>query len=195
METIELPFALKTKSETIDKVDIAVTPLIGEFADYFNDDNISSLPLYDDFPIENFKGYAKRVIFFGFPSSSSRFSIDWQRKEVKAKPICITSIEIDNLTERTADYFDIDFLIHILAKFERRKMKNQNGKIQKSPDPHGISGGAVYFAYVEVGKCEDVIEGIDFVGIGNEYLENRSALKATRKKAILSFIKESFQLK
>ncbi len=75
-KTVELPFALKTKSATVDKVDIAVTPLLGDFITQFQDGIISSLPLYDDFPIDNFKNYSKRVLFFGYPSSSSRFSID-----------------------------------------------------------------------------------------------------------------------
>lgn len=194
-KTIELPFAFKTKSETIDKVDIAVTPIFGEFSDFFFDDTIMSLQLEDDFPIEDFKNYAKRVVFFGFPSSNSRFSIDWKKNEIKANPISYTSIEIDKLAERMVDFYDIDLSIHILARFQRRNIKSQNGKIQKSPDPHGISGGAVYFAYVEEGECVDILKGIEFAGIGNEYLENRSILKATRKTAILSFIKDRFHLK
>ena len=193
-KTVELPFALKTKSKNIDKVDIAATPLLWEFATHFYDKKISSFPLYDDFPIENFKDLSKRIVFFGFPSSNSRFSIDWKTNQVKAKPICITSIEIEDLTERTVNYYDIDFSIHILAKFERRNMKDQNGIIKKSSDPHGMSGGAVFFAYVEEGKCQDVLKGINFVGIGNEYLQNCSLLKATRKEVILTFIKENFHL-
>lgn len=191
-ETIELPFALKTKSATVDKVDIAVTPLLGNFAMPFQDGMISSLPLYDDFPIESFKKYSKRVIFFGYPSSSSRFSIDLKKKEIKAKPISITTIEINKLSEKTINSYNIDFSIHIIANFKRRKMKDQNGKIKVSPFPYGISGGAVYFAYVEVGESEDIPKGIDFVGIGNEYLKNVSVIKATKKSAISAFIEKHF---
>jgi hypothetical protein len=191
-KTVELPFALKTKSKNIDKVDIAATPLLGEFATHFYDEKISSFPLYDDFPIESFNIFLKRVVFFGFPSSSSRFSIDLKTNQIKAKPICITSIEIEDLTERTVNFYNIDFSLHILAKFERRNLKDQNGIIKKSPDPHGMSGGAVFFAYVEEGQSQDILKGINFVGIGNEYLQNRSLLKATRKDAILSFIKVNF---
>ncbi len=193
-KTVELPYALKTKSDTIDKVDIAVTPLLGEFADNFYDEKISSLPLYEDFPIEKFKDFSQRVVFFGFPSSDSRFSIDWKRNEINANPICITSIEVECLTDKTVNYYDIDLSIHLLSKFERRKMKDQNGANKTSPDPHGISGGAVFIAYVEEGEHYDILKGANFVGIGNEYLQNRSLLKATRKKAILYFIKESFEL-
>ena len=191
-ETVELPYALKTKSNTIDKVDIAVTPLLGKFADSFYDEKIMALPLYDDFPIEKFKDFSQRVIFFGYPSSSSRFNIDWKRKQINADPVCITSVEVNRLTDKITDFYHIDKTIHILSKFERRKMKDQNGTKKTSPDPHGISGGAVFIAYVEVGDKEDIFNGANFVGIGNEYLENRSLLKATRKKAILDFIKGSF---
>jgi hypothetical protein len=192
-KTVELPFALKTKSKNIDKIDIAATPLLGEFATNFYDEKISSFPLTDDFPAEDFKDFSKRVVFFGFPSSTSRFNIDLRKNKINAKPICITSIEIDDLSERTLNYYDIDFSIHIIAKFERRNVKDQNGIFKKSPDPHGMSGGAVFFAYVEEGKHQDELKGMNFVGIGNEYLQNRSLLKATRKEAILAFIKESFR--
>ena len=118
-KTIELPFALKTKSATVDKVDIAVTPLLGNFITPFQDGMISSLSLYDDFPIENFKKYSKRVIFFGYPSSSSRFSIDLKKNEIKAKPISITTIEINKLSEKTINLYNIVFSLHIIANFER----------------------------------------------------------------------------
>ncbi len=187
-EIIELPFALKTKSSTVDKLDIAVTPILGDFFDFFIDPLISSLPLYDDFPIESFKNYDKRVIFFGYPSSSSRFNIDLKSKRIKAKPITITSTEVTDISEKTKTNNDIDLSEHILAKFLRKKIKTQNGKIQKAPYPHGMSGGAVYYAYVEVGMHEDICMGIEFAGIGTEYLKLPSLLKATNKNAILSFI-------
>jgi hypothetical protein len=194
-KTVELPYALKTKSNTIDKIDIAVTPLLGGFSDSFYDEKITSLPLYDDFPIEKFNDFSQRVVFFGYPSSSSRFSIDLKRNKINAKSVCITSIEVNCLNDKIINYYDIDPSIHILSKFERRKMKDQNGTKKTSPDPYGISGGAVFIAYVEEGEEKDILKCVNFVGIGNEYLQNRSLLKATRKKAILDFIKESFELK
>ena len=190
-KTVELPFALKTKSGTFDKVDIAVTPLFGEFATNFIDKNISSLPLCDDFPYEEYKSFAKRVIFFGFPASNSRFSIDFKKNRINAKPICITSIEVTNISNKTARYYNIDFSIHILAKFKKRKMKGHDNVKKRAPDPYGISGGPVFFAYVEEGEHEDALKIINFVGIGNEYLQNRSLLKATRKNAIFEFIRDN----
>lgn len=192
-EIIELPFALKTKSATVDKVDIAVTPLLGEFAKQFYGGEISSLPLYDDFPIYNFKNHVKRVVFFGYPSSASRFSIDLKRNQIKAKSISITSTEINTLSDKIINLYDIDFTFHIVANFERRNMKDQTGKFKVSPLPYGISGGAVYFAYVEVGESVDIFKGIEFAGIGNEYLKNISVIKATKKSAILSFINKHFR--
>ena len=192
-KTIELPFALKTKTETNDKIDIAVTPLLGEFASNFIDERISSLPLYDDFPYENYSSFAKRVVFFGFPASNSRFSIDFKKNTIKAKPICITSIEVENISKKNAKFYDIDISLHILARFEKRKMKDQNHVRKRAPDPYGISGGPVFFAYVEEGEHEDVLKAMNFVGIGNEYLQNISLLKATRKEAIVSFIKNILQ--
>jgi len=191
-KTIELPFALKTKSKSVDKVDVAVTPLLGSFASHFNDAAISSLPLYNDINSEDFNQYAKRVVFFGYPSSASRFSIDLKRNEIKAKPLCLTTTEENNLTKKTIETYDIDLSIHIIASFERRKMKEKNGNIKTSPRPQGISGGAVFFVYVEVGEGIDIIKGGEFAGIGNEYLENRSIIKATKKSAISSFIRKNF---
>ena len=106
--------------------------------------------------------FPKRVVFFGFPSSNSRFSIDLKTKQIKAKPISFTSIEIEDLAERTVNFYDIDFSIHILARFERRNVKDQNGIIKKSPDPHGMSGGAVFFVYVEAGQSQDILKAINF---------------------------------
>jgi len=193
-KTIELPFALKTKTEAIDKVDIAVTPLLGEFATVFFDKSISSLPLYDDFPYENYSSFAKRVVFFGFPASNSRFTIDLKKNTIKAKPVCITSVEVKNISNKIAKFYNIDPSLHILAKFEKRKMKDQNRVRKIAPDPYGISGGPVFFAYVEEGEHEDILKAINFVGIGNEYLQNRSLLKATRKEVILSFIRDNLRL-
>jgi len=193
-KTVELPFALKTKSKNIDKVDIAVTPLLGDFASSFYDENISSLPLYDDFPSKRFDFLLKRLVFFGFPASKSRFNIDSKKNRINADSICITSIEINSVNKHIAEYYHIDFHIHILATFEIRKMKDQNCVKKRSPNPHGISGGAVFYAYVEEGQHEDILKAINFVGIGNEYLQNPALLKATKKTAILAFIKENFQL-
>jgi hypothetical protein len=189
-KTIELPFALKTESSTVDKIDIAVTPLVGDFAMSFQDSSISSLPLYDDFPIDSFKDYSKQVVFFGYPAS--RCSINLKKKELIAKPIFLTLIEINKLSKNTINFYNIDFSLHIIARFQRRKMKDQNRKRRESPFPHGMSGGAVFYEYVKVGESEDIFMGMEFVGIGNEYLDNPSLLKATKKHVILEFIEKHF---
>jgi hypothetical protein len=191
-KTIKLPFAVKTKSITVDKLDIAVTPLLVDFLAPFRDSMISSLPLYDDFPIEDFRKCSRRVIFFGYPSSSSRFSIDLRKREIEAIPIAITTQEIKKLPQKAINSYNIDFSIHIIAKFERRNMKDQNGQSKVSPSPYGISGGAVYYAYVEVGEHEDILKAVEFAGIGNEYIRNISVIKATKKSAISVFVQEHF---
>ncbi|EAU56007.1 hypothetical protein [Mariprofundus ferrooxydans] len=188
--SIELPFALKSKSKTVDKLDIAVTPLDGEFGAHFYDNDLTSNSLIDK-PIPNkYKNLPKRVVFFGYPAS--RANIDLKAKRINSKSIAIVGIEVESVSEKTLETYDIDLATHLLASFSIGKMKDQNNKMKRAPKPNGISGGAVYIAYVEEGKGIDSLVAIDFVGIGTEYLQNISRLKATRKAAIADFIKSSF---
>jgi hypothetical protein len=190
----KLPFAFRSSEDGEDILDIAVTPLIGPFAERFLE--FDSIPLHDDFPSEQFQDCEERIIFFGYPGSASRSSIDLKRGKIKTKPAIITIIEVKSISERLIKRHSVDFNLHILAGFKRNNMKNQsNIPIDATPCPKGISGGPVFKAYVEVNDDThlDELKILEFIGIGTEYLENSSLLKATRKNAIYNFINSVFR--
>lgn len=186
----ELPFALMSDSKNDDLLDIAVTPLHGEFGDCFL--GLPSVSLFEDFPTGKVTAYEERLTFFGFPAS--RCSIDQKRKELKAPATTFTTTEIKNPKQKLLDRYSADINLHILAKFPRRKVKDQECAPKFAPKPQGLSGGPVFRIYVEVNNDiqRDTFKGGDFIGIANEYLANPAILKATKKSAILDFIRASF---
>ncbi|MGD9660573.1 MAG: hypothetical protein AB7U63_04810 [Porticoccaceae bacterium] len=186
----ELPSALMSKSKTEDLLDIAVTPLYGEFGDYFL--GLPSVPLYENFPTEKASMYEERLTFFGFPAS--RCSIDKKREELKAPSITFTTMEIKVPKQKLLEKYSADQNLHILAEFHRRNVKDQECAPKVAPKPQGLSGGPVFRIYVKVNNetQQDTFKGGDFIGIANEYLANPAILKATKKSAILDFIKTYF---
>ncbi|MFP5258831.1 MAG: hypothetical protein ACLGQH_07395 [Acidobacteriota bacterium] len=186
--TIELPFALKTTSQTYDNLDIAVTPLRGEFANNFF--GLDAWSLSANSPHKLLSGYAERITTFGYPSS--RCNIDLAIGEVNANSMTFTSVETNNLSPKTLKRCNIDYDLHIISRYRRRNVKNQESAPQCGFKPQGLSGGPVFKTYVEVGENTDILKSLEFVGISTEYCENQALFKATKISAILDFIKKSF---
>jgi hypothetical protein len=182
--TIELPFATKSKSTQFDKLDIAVTPLYGDFGRNFYDYNF--LPLDSRFNREEYDHLAKRIMFFGFPASQA--NVDIKKGAINARSTLITLTEAENLSAKNLEkeHFDLD--LHVIAHFPRRKMRRTDPEVITGPLPHGMSGGPVFEAYVTPGEKEDEFVIANFVGIGTDYISNFAWLKATKKEAILDFI-------
>jgi hypothetical protein len=188
-QVIKLPLAIHNKS-----IYIAATPIDLNFIHLFRHLEFLSLTTND---FKKFNDIEKRVTFFGFPASRS--SVDYKRKEVKTKPMAHTGEEIKKVSNKVSGMHSIDLNIHILSRFRRNNIINQNmdNNITISPKTKGLSGGPAFRFYIEVGNETryDRVKAFDFVGIGIEVLANPSLLKAVKKSVILDFIKTTFPMK
>src|ERR1700730_9607874 len=77
---------------------------------------------------------------------------------------------------------------HILMKFDRRKAFNENWQpVQELPDPHGMSGGAM-FVVDDGGRYGAKV--VRLVGVLIEYLKDEKLMVATDIRIALNLMRD-----
>ena len=144
------------------------------------------VPLFADFPYDEYADFEERLLFFGYPSS--RAKPDVARGKFIASPILYTSNEVyppyDQKKYGKMEKF------HIVSDFNGKKVKNPrlSQPICQAPALDGMSGGPIFKWHVQVGEEFDTPIGpLDFVGIATDKDKNKW-LKGVKKECILELI-------
>lgn len=160
-------------------IDIAVTPVDNDLFDYLIE--LTPNNLEDTFSYEEFAKYAIRYEFLGFPVSRTKVT-----DTIYARDISYISTECSHEIYKKINC-DIDS--YILCDFNSKKVfyKKNPHMICTSPNLSGMSGGAIYRLFVDLGEKEDTHIISDFCGIA---IENKKSLyvKGVRKDVILKKI-------
>lgn len=115
-------------------------------------------------------------VVFGYPTSATTSTSDGAILPV---PHYLSSIVYRGDTSALSSTYDPE--VHVLLHFDRSSVRNteDTGELATAPDPHGVSGGSVWWAYApsDVGGWRP--EFAKLVGLQSSYFRSSGLLKFT----------------
>lgn len=130
-----------------------------------------------DFAMRDHLEPASDYIFSGFPAAQSKPIYGTTR----VKPQCLAYF---GRSAPPSDAKDprIKAHLHVLARFDRQRVRDSDGRTTAAPDPSGMSGGPVW---VNPRSADD---GFRIVGIGIEHRRHSRLLVGTRITTVVAAI-------
>jgi hypothetical protein len=162
-----------------DRLDIAVVLLSNEHADRLIAQGRRPLD-YDEWDVDDIARPGQSYVFTGYPANRAKF--DQRQRTVDLGPMSASCVAESESSIRA---IGVDPRTHIVGRFDRRRMMNQQGRQITAPGPWGMSGGPVWTQ--RLGS-----EQLALVGVGIEYHKSRRVLVGTRIGAAVVLLRASF---
>lgn|GEM_PF-5408217 len=126
-------------------------------------------------------GPFNKLLFLGYPISKTKF--DYPGNKIILSPIKFLGNPI------TKEYRSLPFNLatHIMVKYERKNLMDENSNFITGPVPRGLSGSGIWEIGYSGDKCI-----VQLVGILTEYNDNRSILIGTKIGLVIGAIKGLF---